>query len=190
LTVVSLSGIALAEDYQPLAHTQPLDWDGDIASRMIDGVDKFLLDELEKSIPKSQRKFKGRMGGITPDHTDKAGGTDEERDMEEYAEARTKAAEQRDMGIKKGNSWMGDLISRGFESPIIKEVTPDGSQMWFSQDGVDYVAKLGSLGINEIDKATFTTPKAKDDKEKQRPQNTSIMNPNMVDKDEDDDDDS
>ena len=62
--------------------------------------------------------------------------------------------------------------------------------MWFSQDGVDYVAKLGSLGINEIDKATFTTPKAKDDKEKQRPQNTSIMNPNMVDKDEDDNDDS
>jgi len=154
------------------------------------GEEEGTIDELEKSIPKSQRKFKGRMGGITPDHTDKAGGTDEERDMEEYAEARTKAAEQRDMGIKKGNSWMGDLISRGFESPIIKEVTPDGSQMWFSQDGVDYVAKLGSLGINEIDKATFTTPKAKDDKEKQRPQNTSIMNPNMVDKDEDDDDDS
>lgn len=135
------------------------------------------------------------MGGITPDHNDKAGGTDEERDMEEYSEARTKAAEERDMGIKKGNSWMGDLISRGFESPIIKEVTPDGTQMWFSQDGIDYVAKLGSLGINEVNKATFTTPKAKDDKEKQRPQETSIMNPNMVDNqtyavdDEDDDSD-
>ena len=156
------------------------------------------IDELEKSIPKSQRKFKGRMGGITPDHNDKAGGTDEERDMEEYAEARTKAAEERDMGIKKGNSWIGDLISRGFESPIIKEVTPDGTQMWFSQDGIDYVAKLGSLGVSEISKATFTEvfteAKAKDDKKKQTPQSTSIMNPNMVDNqqyavdDEDEDD--
>ena len=57
LTVVSLSGIALAEDYQPLAHTQPLDWDGDIASRMIDGVDKFLLDELEKSIQRRSQHW-------------------------------------------------------------------------------------------------------------------------------------
>ena len=103
------------------------------------------------------------------------------------------------MGIKKGNSWIGDLISRGFESPIIKEVTPDGTQMWFSQDGVDYVAKLGSLGVSEINKATFTEvfteAKAKDDKKKQSPQSTSIMNPNMVDNqtyavdDEDDEND-
>ena len=57
LIVVSLSGIALAEDYQPLAHTQPLDWDGDIASRMIDGVDKFLLDELEKSIQRRSQHW-------------------------------------------------------------------------------------------------------------------------------------
>ena len=159
------------------------------------GEEEGTIDELAKSIPSSQRKFKGRMGGITPDHTDKAGGTDEERDMEEYAEARTKAAEQRDMGIKKDNTWIGDLVSRGYASPLIKEVTPDGTQMWFSQDGVDYVAKLGALGITEINKATFTTPKAKDDKEKQRPQETSIMNPNMVDNqtyavdDEDDDND-
>jgi len=33
----------------PLPGTSPLKWDGDIASRMIDGVDKFLLNELAKS---------------------------------------------------------------------------------------------------------------------------------------------
>ena len=33
----------------PLPGTSPLKWDGDIASRMIDGIDKFLLNELAKS---------------------------------------------------------------------------------------------------------------------------------------------
>ena len=141
------------------------------------------LQLMEKSIPASERKFKGRMGGTTPDHTDKAGGTDEERDPEEYAEARAKAAEERDMGIKKGTTWIGDLISRGYSAPLIKEVTPDGTQMWFSQDGIDYVAKLGALGISDIEKATFTRTKSTEDNKKQKPQETSIMN---NDDDEDD----
>jgi len=131
---------------------------------------------MEKSIPASERKFKGRMGGITPDNTDKAGGTDEERDLDEWAEARTKAAEERDMGIKKGNSWVGDLISRGYTSPIIKEVNPNGTQMWFSQDGIDYVAKLDSLGITDVDKATFNGPKVEAEDKKQKVQDTTIMN--------------
>ena len=33
-----------------LPGTQPLTWTGDIASRMVDGADRFLLAEIEKSI--------------------------------------------------------------------------------------------------------------------------------------------
>ena len=35
---------------EPLPGTTPLDWSGDIASDMIDGIDRFLLRETEKSI--------------------------------------------------------------------------------------------------------------------------------------------
>jgi dienelactone hydrolase len=34
----------------PLPGTEPLTWDGDIASRLVDGVDRFLLSKIEKSI--------------------------------------------------------------------------------------------------------------------------------------------
>ena len=46
-------------------------------------------------------------------------------------------------------------MERGFSSPLIKEVTPDGSQMWFSQDGIDYVADLSGIGVTNVSKATF-----------------------------------
>lgn len=35
---------------EPLAGTQPLTWTDDLASRLVDGVDRFLLDKLEASI--------------------------------------------------------------------------------------------------------------------------------------------
>jgi hypothetical protein len=42
---------------------------------------------------------------------------------------------------------------------LIKEVSPDLKQMWFSQDNIDYVAQLSSNGVGFIEKATFTNPK-------------------------------
>ena len=34
----------------PLPSTEPLDWSGDIASRLVDGADRFLMSELDKSV--------------------------------------------------------------------------------------------------------------------------------------------
>ena len=115
------------------------------------------------SVPflKAKGKYKGRTGGITPDWTMKVPG--EERDIDEWAEARGKKAEERQWGIKPvggqhiAKTWIGSLADKGFTYPLIKQVI--GSQMWFAQDGIDYVA---NLGINEnelvtsVEKATFT----------------------------------
>ena len=52
--------------------------------------------------------------------------------------------------------WMNDLVQKGYMSPVIKDVTADGGQMWFVQDGVDYVADLSQNGVMGVQKATFT----------------------------------
>ncbi len=41
---------AASVDRPPLAGTEPLTWTGDIASRMVEGVDRFLLSETAKSL--------------------------------------------------------------------------------------------------------------------------------------------
>jgi len=107
---------------------------------------------------KAKGKYKGRTGGITPDWTMKVPG--EERDIDEWAEARKKKAEERQWGIKPvggqpmSKTWVGSLNEKGFSSPLIKQVL--GSQMWFIQDGVDYVATLGNEVVTTVEKATFT----------------------------------
>ena len=50
------------------------------------------------------------------------------------------------------------MLEKGFSSPLIKEVTPDMSQMWFEQSGVDYVANLSPTGVTHVEKATFGDP--------------------------------
>ena len=55
LTLWTLGGFVNAAerapaDVKPLPATQPLTWTDDIASRMVDGADRFLLSEIEKSI--------------------------------------------------------------------------------------------------------------------------------------------
>ena len=109
------------------------------------------IQAMEKSIPREKRKFKGRTGGITPDWRDKA--PDEERDVDEYAEARAKKNE-----LTLSKTWMESLSEKGFYSPLIKEVTPDMKQMWFSENNVDYVAELSSGGVTNIQKAIFGDP--------------------------------
>ena len=101
--------------------------------------------------PPSQRKFKGRTGGVTPDWSDKT--PDEERDIDEYAEARAKKNE-----ITLSKSWVESLAEKGFTSPVIKELNPDLTKMWFSQNNVDYVADLSTDGITTIEKAIFPDP--------------------------------
>jgi hypothetical protein len=108
------------------------------------------IQAMLKSIPPSQRKFKGRTGGVTPTDADKHAGTDEERDIDAYAEARSKKNV-----LTLSNSWIGSLMERGYTSPLIKEVTEDGNQMWFIQDGIDYIADLTGSGVTNVTKATF-----------------------------------
>ena len=108
------------------------------------------IQAMLKAIPRSQRKFKGRTGGVTPDWSDKT--PEEERDIDEYAEARSK---KNDLTLSVSNTWIGSLLEMGYTSPIIKEVTPDGSQMWFTQNGMDYVADLSGFGVTNVSKATF-----------------------------------
>ena len=109
------------------------------------------IQAMEKSIPREKRKFKGRTGGITPDWRDKAPG--EERDIDEYAEARAKKNE-----LTLSKTWMESLSEKGFYAPLIKEVTPDMKQMWFSENNVDYVAELSSGGVSNIQKLFLETP--------------------------------
>jgi dienelactone hydrolase len=45
-------------DGTPLAGTAKLDWPGDIASRLVDSVDRFLLKEIEKSVAGRQQHWK------------------------------------------------------------------------------------------------------------------------------------
>ena len=108
-------------------------------------------------LAKGEGKYGGRTGGITPDASMKLPG--EERDIDEYAEARKKKGEDRQWGIKElggspvSKTWVDSLLEKGFGSPVIKEVKDN--QMWFLQDGIDYVATLGSGGVTNVEKATF-----------------------------------
>ena len=104
------------------------------------------LQLMEKSIPRHKRKFKGRTGGITPTWADKA--PHEERDIDEYAEAR---ANKNELTLSKG--FIESLGERGFTSPIIKEVNPEYSKMWFSQNNIDYIAHLSEAGVTHVEKA-------------------------------------
>tara|TARA_R100000995_G_scaffold8453_1_gene3648 strand:- start:222 stop:1358 length:1137 start_codon:yes stop_codon:yes gene_type:complete len=76
-----------------------------------DKLDKWLEDTQEKTLdlmPLTKTDAKkydlGRTGGLTPDASIKT--PDEERDVEEFMEARTKNAENRAMGIKETKDGM------------------------------------------------------------------------------------
>jgi len=90
-------------------------------------------------------------------------GPNEERDIDEWAEDRERKGEKRQWGIKglpgrppKGvnkrvlkqyeapKTWIEQIMEQGYMAPMIKQVTPDGKQMWFIDNGIDYVADLGT----------------------------------------------
>jgi hypothetical protein len=63
--------------------------------------------------------------------------------------------------LKKGvatSTWIDSLAEQGYQFPIIKEVSADGRQIWFSNSGEEYVGNLGGSGINNIEKAYFGNP--------------------------------
>ena len=74
-----------------------------------------------------------------------------ETDPDSYGEAR-----KDDMDPTKApKTWVEGIIAKGYLTPVIKQVADDGSKMWFTQDGVDYIADLNPIGVTHIQKATF-----------------------------------
>ena len=96
---------------------------------------------------------------FTPDW--RAKGPKDERDIDKYAEARKGKEENRIFGIKEFGgqrqplvkTWMESLQEQGFFAPLIKDCT--AHQMWFLNNGIDYVGTFGMNGHVFVEKATF-----------------------------------
>src|SRR5690242_3095013 len=56
LALLAVGGRLAAADTLP--NTKPLTLEGDIASQLVDGVDKFLLREIDKSVERRNRHWK------------------------------------------------------------------------------------------------------------------------------------
>ena len=56
------------------------------------------------------------------------------------------------------STWIDSLAEQGYMFPIIKQVSPDGSKIWFSNAGEEYTGHLGGSGMNSIEKAYFGNP--------------------------------
>ena len=57
LLAVTLLTWTLRAEAEPLPNTKPLDWDGDLASRMVDGIDRFLLEQIQASVGKREESW-------------------------------------------------------------------------------------------------------------------------------------
>ena len=90
-----------------------------------------------------------------------------EKDIDTYFENRKEKEEDRNYGLDKipahmrprpkyfAKTWIEDLSEKGFQAPIVKSISPDGSKMWFIEGGTDFVASLGASGVGHVEKATF-----------------------------------
>ena len=72
-------------------------------------------------------------------------------DLDKYADARKDAFDP----TKTPKNWIEGVIAKGYLTPLIKQVADDGSKMWFTQDGVDYIANLHPTGVTHVEKASF-----------------------------------
>ena len=119
-----------------------------------EAIASYIDPQLWDSIDPSKREL---QKAYVPDWHGK--GPNEERDIDEWAEDRTRKGEKRQWGLKglpgrppKGvdkriikapKTWIEQIMEQGFMAPMIKQVTPNGQQMWFTENGIDYVADLG-----------------------------------------------
>jgi hypothetical protein len=55
--------------------------------------------------------------------------------------------------LQKPKMWMQSLLEKGYNAPIVKEVSPDNKQLWFINDGIDYIANINGAGITHVAKA-------------------------------------
>ena len=60
--------------------------------------------------------------------------------------------------LKKGvttSTWIDSLSDQGYQFPIIKQISPDGNKVWFSNNGEEYTGNLSGTGVDKIEKAYF-----------------------------------
>src|SRR5216110_3200010 len=48
---------ALGQSDETLPQTQPLTWEGDLSARMVEGIDRFLMREIERSVRQREAKW-------------------------------------------------------------------------------------------------------------------------------------
>src|SRR6266567_5190463 len=48
---------ALGQSDETLPQTQPLTWDGDLSAKMVEGIDRFLMREIERSVQERQKHW-------------------------------------------------------------------------------------------------------------------------------------
>jgi hypothetical protein len=110
--------------------------------------DQTLLKSSSKT-PLRNRKLKGRYPFGNPsnslrpvqDETDKLS----ERTQQFFDTFATK-------------SWMQDLADQGYPAPLVKQLSDDGSKLWFSQNNDNFVAFLHNGRLARVEKATFAKP--------------------------------
>jgi len=51
----SFTGLLSGQQVETLPGTQPLTWEGDLSTRMVEGIDRFLLREIERSVEQRQK---------------------------------------------------------------------------------------------------------------------------------------
>jgi len=117
--------------------------------QMAPELEQLLQQQIEKAIPRHKRKHKGIFGGITPDNSMVAV-------QNETNKLEDKKKDFYDLFATK--SWMQDLIEKGYPSPLIKELSDDGSKLWFSQNEDHFVAFLHNGRLARVEKATFAKP--------------------------------
>src|SRR6266566_3602469 len=48
---------SLGQSVETLPQTQPLTWDGDLSAKMVEGIDRFLLREIDRSVAERQKHW-------------------------------------------------------------------------------------------------------------------------------------
>ena len=104
---------------------------------------------LKRKPPPHKRKHGGRWQGITPSNRDVA-----VQDETDKLSERT----QKFFDTFATKSWMQDLADQGYPSPLIKELSTDGTKLWFSQNNDQFVAFLHEGRLARVEKATFAKP--------------------------------
>ena len=105
-------------------------------------------------MPMQMMEFAPLKGGENKNYLYNGMGSKKDRSIEEldaYADAR----KSDDDPTKTPKNWVEGIVSKGYLTPLIKQVSADGSKMWFSQDGIDYIANLHPTGVTHVEKASF-----------------------------------